>query len=209
MNWNSSYLQVLSTPETIFKSNIHHVSHFTGSLSSLFTTIEGLINKIIENLQSTFPFLIGDSSPYNKDETSITNGDGESTPLVNGMYIDKSKIRSLISKLRDVIDDRNGSKDEINIAFNDPLDNTFIFTYTCTNSQTTSEGIPDNNLDNIISKYNSTNEDTNCAVENSEESDNLNMGKPVLLDEKIIVDDNLYYISYNRTDEQNEELGLI
>ncbi|EAN33588.2 ZPR1 zinc-finger domain protein [Theileria parva strain Muguga] len=180
-----------------------------GSLSSLFTTIEGLINKIIENLQSTFPFLIGDSSPYNKDETSITNGDGESTPLVNGMYIDKSKIRSLISKLRDVIDDRNGSKDEINIAFNDPLDNTFIFTYTCTNSQTTSEGIPDNNLDNIISKYNSTNEDTNCAVENSEESDNLNMGKPVLLDEKIIVDDNLYYISYNRTDEQNEELGLI
>ncbi|XP_954390.1 zinc-finger protein zpr1, putative [Theileria annulata] len=176
-----------------------------GSLSSLFTTIEGLINKIIENLHSTFPFLIGDSS-LNSDEMSHNNGD--STPLVNGMYINKSKIKSLINKLKEVIDCRNGSKEGINIAFNDPLDNTFIFTYTNSNAQITSEGIK-NNIDSIISKYNVVNEETKGSVEDCPDFDNLNIGKSALLDEKIVVDENLYYINYNRTDEQNEEFGLI
>ncbi|UKK00247.2 hypothetical protein MACK_000317 [Theileria orientalis] len=125
-----------------------------GTIGSVFTSVEGIIKKIVESLESSYPFLIGDS-------VSSTN----------------TEIKERIAQLNSLTE---GCK--FTLVLDDPTDNSFISSV------------------NILSKR-AINE---LRDKNEGEINDISqhMGK------EMQVDSNLSYVLYERTHEQNEELGL-
>jgi zinc finger protein len=81
-----------------------------GSLGGCYTTVEGLIDKIIKSLSDCNPFAVGDSS-YNHHSEKVEQNE------------QKSKFAEFMNQMRDL---KDGKVFPFNITMRDPLGNSFF-----------------------------------------------------------------------------------
>eukprot|EP00518_Triparma_eleuthera_P022992 CAMPEP_0197559426 /NCGR_PEP_ID=MMETSP1320-20131121/21219_1 /TAXON_ID=91990 /ORGANISM="Bolidomonas sp., Strain RCC2347" /LENGTH=550 /DNA_ID=CAMNT_0043120865 /DNA_START=126 /DNA_END=1774 /DNA_ORIENTATION=- len=88
-----------------------------GSLDGLYTTVEGLLNKLVKNMTEANPFAAGDSSKKHH-----TNNDAEGGKFTeDSLHVKYEKFLSRLSKLAE------GKWDtDFHIEINDPLSNSFV-----------------------------------------------------------------------------------
>ena len=83
-----------------------------GTLGGVYTTVEGLMSKILKNLKDNNPFMVGDSSTKHHSEDS-------------GVIDTKNKMDDFFERLREISE---GRKFPFHIVIRDPLGNSFVST---------------------------------------------------------------------------------